>query len=56
MIVVKTNMKEIPKNCDKCPFYSEYLVWCFASNRASYLNPIPDWCPLIEVKDEKIDN
>lgn len=52
MIVSKTNMKKIPESCDKCHFYSDFLVYCSAANIPNPYNEKgerPDWCPLTEI-------
>ena len=60
MIVIKTEMKELPKRCSECSALIEENygdLTCGGGNSFGYgkdtLPEIrPEWCPLIEVKDE----
>lgn len=66
MIVAKTNMKKLPKSCNKCKlsYIDLYGRFCRMNKQlcpmeysehgnARYIRP--DWCPLVEVKDDKLE-
>lgn len=71
MIVAKTKMKKIPMSCKECPIarveyytYVETQRFCGMTKKqcpkerteAGNLKYIlPKWCPLIEVKNEKLE-
>lgn len=58
MIYVKTNMKEMPKGCGKCDLsYPDNTdpggyVNCEAKLKIFGNDRRPDWCPLVEFKEE----
>lgn len=64
MIVIETDMKEMPKGCAGCPVATEETVrlvngslervpYCKAINKFTecFMWQRPDWCPLREVKE-----
>lgn len=69
MIVVKTQLNSIPQDCNGCCFirndsaaFGSYSSWydsldyCELTKREiNNIYLIPDWCPLIEVKDDKLE-
>lgn len=43
----------VPKSCSECKFFhiENFQKWCCITDREDiFLDAIPDWCPLIEVK------
>ena len=58
MIYIKTDMKEIPKGCLGCrevrtnDFRGYYLCNETGRNVKTHLKARPDWCPLVELKEE----
>ena len=64
MIVAKTRMKEIPKYCCECELlgddsglFGQYEIYDYCGVTSKKIDDVvfkPDWCPLIEVKDDKL--
>ena len=64
MIVVKTNISNMPKKCLDCKYFIketglfsfEFRNWCELTNK-TIQNELKkqDWCPLVEVKDDKLE-
>ena len=59
MIIIDIKM---PKSCRNCPMPDSEFMYCHAKearvwNVENYMdnNVRPDWCPLIEVKDNAIE-
>ena len=69
MIAIKTYLENIPEDCNDCCFwrndkgvfgkYNDYIDsndYCELTHREiNNIYLIPDWCPLIEVKDDKLE-
>lgn len=61
MIVIKTDLKEMPKGCGECTHEDvsdNGFYFCKAVNRLDdktlkYEKCRPGWCPLIEIKEVK---
>lgn len=71
MIVAKTRIKKIPEGCNKCKLsvierysYIDSMRICGITKKEcpmeysehknlKYIRP--DWCPLVEVKDDKLE-
>lgn len=53
MIYIKTNMPEMPKNCQECS--AEIYGCCVikAENVLGFKKNRPDWCPLVEKKENE---
>ena len=57
MIIAYIELEKLPKNCDYCPLNYDSM-YCTAvklpkGNGLSYDKERPDWCPLVEVTNEK---
>lgn len=69
MIAIKTYIKNIPEYCDECcfcrndrGFFGIYNPYCntydyceVAHREINNVYLTPKWCPLIEVKDDKLE-
>lgn len=59
MIVAKTKMEKIPECCAHCTLLIEnHGVFEYCKVVTRKINSVlskPDWCPLIEVKDNKLE-
>ena len=62
LIVIKTDMKELPKGCVYCSSVIDgrcYVYTCRYANRGLGNNfkeiptTRPEWCPLMEIKESK---
>ena len=56
LIVIKTELKKLPKGCFECP--EKGIIRCRRTMEliATHLEPFsvrPEWCPLMEIKESK---